>query len=437
MLVRIIIGLFAILVSAGAIAAPCAGFVDVDDSNATYCSAVTYVKNKGITLGCTDASHYCPNADVTRLQMALFLQRAGKGNAVNTLVDSTATIGGGGAGGTQLSLPTAGTYDCTNPPGGPCANRVTDVFGTVAGGVGNQAGDASGAIDSAALATVGGGLANTASGLSSTVAGGSGNTASGISSTVAGGQLNTASGFASTVAGGQRNTASGELSFAAGNRSVADQNQCFAFVNWSSLEGGSCLGTPNIARFILDHGLSVDYGSRRVDGGGTRWVAIGDLFAGTTIRTWTGAFLSDAGVWVDASSSKETKIDFAPVDSRLVLEEVARLPITTWRYKEGEGEVRHMGPMAEDFWAAFGIGYGNKTIADLDARGVALAAIQGLYTELRGRDATISALRSELAELRDRVSQVESLRGELAALRNAIAAAMTGSAVAAMDATAP
>jgi hypothetical protein len=96
MLVRIIIGLFAISVSAGALAAPCAGFVDVDDSNATYCAAVTYVKNKGITVGCTDATHYCPNDTVSRLQLALFFERAGKGNAANSLVDSTATIGGGG-----------------------------------------------------------------------------------------------------------------------------------------------------------------------------------------------------------------------------------------------------------------------------------------------------------------------------------------------------
>ena len=67
--------------------------------------------------------------------------------------------------------------------------------------------------------------------------------------------------------------------------------------------------------------------------------------------------------------------------------------------------------MAEDFWSAFGIGYGAHTIADLDARGVALAAIQGLNAKLEAklveRDATIAAQardleaqRAELAELR-------------------------------------
>src|SRR5216110_2592628 len=63
-----------LILSASASAAPCDGFVDVDDGNAAYCSAVTFVKNNGVTLGCTDSSHYCPNDNVTRLQMALFLQ---------------------------------------------------------------------------------------------------------------------------------------------------------------------------------------------------------------------------------------------------------------------------------------------------------------------------------------------------------------------------
>jgi hypothetical protein len=129
-----------------------------------------------------------------------------------------------------------------------------------------------------------------------------------------------------------------------------------------------------------NNGFSVDY-HQPVGGGGDRWLAIGPFTHGvvpTTIVTWNGAFLSDAGVWTNASSSRARKKDFGAVDVDAVLNAVARLPITTWRYKEGDGDVLHMGPMAEDFWAAFGIGYGDRTIADLDARGVEFAAIQGL-----------------------------------------------------------
>jgi len=264
-------------------------------------------------------------------------------------------------------------------------------------------------------ATDSGGDGNTASGVASTVAGGSGNIASGDISTVAGGGGNTASGNDSTVAGGVGNIASGVLSFAAGYHAAADRDQCFVFANWTNtLAGSSCLGNTNIARFALDHGFSVDYASARADGGGTRWLYIGDLNVGNTIIAWNGARLTDAGVWVNATSSKTKKTDFAAVDPREVLAKVARLPITTWRFKEGEGEVRHMGPMAEDFWAAFEIGYGPQTIADLDARGVALAAIQGLHQMIKRKDAKLRMQDSKLHQQSNRISTME---GELATIK--------------------
>jgi hypothetical protein len=240
--------------------------------------------------------------------------------------------------------------------------------------------------------------AHVVGGIGATDGGGSNNTASGDYSTVAGGLNNVASGTFAMLPGGEGNTASGSYSFAAGWHANADQNQCFLFANWNSYSGSAanCLNVTNIARFIMNHGLSVDYGSARADGGGTRWVAIGNIFANQTISTWTGAFLSDAGVWVNASSAKSHKTDFAPVDVQQVLAKVAELPITTWRYREGEGAVRHIGPMAEDFHAAFGVGYGPQTIADLDARGVALAAIQGLHRRVQDREATITAQQREI-----------------------------------------
>ncbi len=113
---------------------------------------------------------------------------------------------------------------------------------------------------------------------------------------------------------------------------------------------------------------------------------------------------------MNASSSRDAKTDFSAVDADDVLAKVAALPITTWRYREGEGEVRHIGPMAEDFHAAFGVGYGPHTIADLDARGVALAAIQALNAklevQLRERERRADALEAQIAELQRTVRQL-------------------------------
>jgi hypothetical protein len=56
--------------------------------------------------------------------------------------------------------------------------------------------------------------------------------------------------------------------------------------------------------------------------------------------------------------------------------------------------------MAEDFWTAFNIGYGDHTIADLDARGVALAAIQGLNQKVEEKDLKIDRLERELTMIK-------------------------------------
>jgi cell division protein FtsB len=72
-----------------------------------------------------------------------------------------------------------------------------------------------------------------------------------------------------------------------------------------------------------------------------------------------------------------------------------------------------MGPVAQDFRAIFGLGEDERTIATVDADGVALAAIQGLHRKLEAeRDALKAenaALRAESAELRSRLERLEAL----------------------------
>lgn len=65
------------LASASALAAPCAGFVDVDDTS-PFCISVQWIKNRAITTGCLVPNSYCPNDAVSRLAMAAFLARLGK-----------------------------------------------------------------------------------------------------------------------------------------------------------------------------------------------------------------------------------------------------------------------------------------------------------------------------------------------------------------------
>ncbi|HIA47624.1 MAG TPA: tail fiber domain-containing protein, partial [Candidatus Hydrogenedentes bacterium] len=70
------------------------------------------------------------------------------------------------------------------------------------------------------------------------------------------------------------------------------------------------------------------------------------------------------------------------MDAEDVLSKVLDIPITTWRFKSEDDEVKHIGPVAQDFMASFGYGSSDKHITSTDADGVALAAIQGLNLKL-------------------------------------------------------
>ena len=105
------------------------------------------------------------------------------------------------------------------------------------------------------------------------------------------------------------------------------------------------------------------------------------------------------------------------VDGREILQELTRVPISTWSYKTEDSSIRHIGPMAQDL-AQLGLGEDSHYINTADANGVALAAIQGLYQivhqEIDSRNAEIAALRAEnaaqqarLAALDVRVSELE------------------------------
>jgi hypothetical protein len=101
-------------------------------------------------------------------------------------------------------------------------------------------------------------------------------------------------------------------------------------------------------------------------------------------------------------SDRAVKTDFASVDGQAVLAQVAALPIQSWRYRTEERAIRHIGPMAQDFAAAFGVGDDERHIPVVDGQGVALAAIQGLLQELRVLQAQHATLTTRVAALEDR-----------------------------------
>ena len=99
-------------------------------------------------------------------------------------------------------------------------------------------------------------------------------------------------------------------------------------------------------------------------------------------------------------SDRAAKVNLASVNPRAILDRLAALPIQSWNYKSEPEAVRHLGPTAQDFRSAFGLGTDDKSISTVDADGVTMAAIQALYQQNR-------ELLDEVRQLRARLARVE------------------------------
>ena len=103
----------------------------------------------------------------------------------------------------------------------------------------------------------------------------------------------------------------------------------------------------------------------------------------------------------------EMKANVSRVDGSQILLLLAELPISTWNYAGQDPSVQHIGPMAQDFYAAFGVGEDDEHINTVDADGVALAAIQGLYQLVREKDAQLTAQQRQIKALEARMTALE------------------------------
>ncbi|MEJ2207593.1 MAG: tail fiber domain-containing protein [Anaerolineae bacterium] len=315
--------------------------------------------------------------------------------------------------------------------GGTLAERnlVSDDFGTVAGGQQNQAGDDDGDPANATHATVGGGERNIAGGYYATVAGGSVNTASGWYDAIGGGYENEASGGSASIGGGWQNSATGQTATVGGgsDNQATDDGATVGGGSGNVASGEYAMipgGTANVASgdfsfaagrfaqansdgcFVWGDSTANSVGCPAAD----RWVvqASGGVYFYTNSGLTTGSHLAaGSGTW-SSLSDRNAKENLAAVDAAAVLRAVTALPITTWNYIGEAGGVQHMGPMAQDFYAAFGLGDSERHITTLDADGVALAAIQGLASQVEVLGAENTTLRAEVDALAQQNAEFEA-----------------------------
>lgn len=316
---------------------------------------------------------------------------------------------------------------------------------TALGGASSATGDYSTATGFATQASGGGSTAmgvHTHATAESSTATGSSTIASERSATAMG-ENSVASGFASTAMG--QSTASGDTSTAMGHDTIADGKYSTAmghnvstgghagsFIYGDSVHSGVVSSTRDDQFEVIAHGGFL-FDSQN---GGGFTVAVPNFYLQTNGGSITstpdglnGVTLnSGSGAWTTISD-RNAKTAVYPADVRDVLKKVVMLPMNTWQYKTQEAKYRHMGPMAQDFYAAFHLGESDKGIDTVDADGVALAAIQGLNILLAENDAKAVARLNEkdreIAALKTRIASLETLAGDLAEVKSQLAALRT------------
>ncbi len=106
-------------------------------------------------------------------------------------------------------------------------------------------------------------------------------------------------------------------------------------------------------------------------------------------------------------SDRNVKRDISAIDPKDILAKVNRLPISTWSYINEPAGVRHLGPMAQDFYASFGLGDSDRSYHSVDGHGVALAAIQALDRLLQAERERIKILERENHAMTKRIEALE------------------------------
>ncbi len=266
-------------------------------------------------------------------------------------------------------------------------------FNPNAGGNGATIGGGYGNITRDQATTISGGGYNHAEGPFSTVSGGGNNRATGTGASIGGGDDNIATGYEARVSGGGPNRARGDWSVVGGGGGLplADSNS--ANGHYSTVPGGRA------NKALGGYSFAAGFNAKAVHGGTFVWAdAYGTEFVSTAgnqfsvrasggtriysnVSLTAGVTLAAGGSSWSAVSDRNMKENFQTIDGEKLLKNLGSIPILTWNYKAQDQSIRHIGPMAQDFYAAFNVGEDDKHITTIDADGVALAAIQELIKQ--------------------------------------------------------
>ncbi len=248
------------------------------------------------------------------------------------------------------------------------------------------------------------------------VAIGSGAQATGDESMVLGG---------SSIAGGLYSTVLGAGSIARGDFGIAIGLQSSASGRFSYAIGKNARTAGRQGSIVLGDGCAGFSSDSVYATANNQFVArgCGGINFYTSQNLSSGVQVAAGGSSWSAVSDRNRKADFVDVDGEDLLARLQRVPVTTWHYLTQDASIRHMGAMAQDFYAAFGLGEDSLRISTIDMDGVTLRGVQALALRTESLWGTAEALSLELEATRAVVArqadELRALRSELDALRAA------------------
>ena len=208
------------------------------------------------------------------------------------------------------------------------------------------------------------------------------------------------------VALGQNAWSDGDAAVAIGYRSTADADYSMAFGYRASTNGrtGAKVFGDASTTDSIEAAANNEFAVRAA--GGFRFRTNATLTTGCNLPAGSGVFT--------CASSRTLKDHFGEVDGEEVLRQVSGVPVSTWSYIAEGPAVRHIGPFAEDFHRAFGVGTDDRSIGLLDISGVNFAAVQALERRTAEQAERIRSLEAEHA------ARIRTLEAELDELRKAV-----------------
>jgi hypothetical protein len=202
------------------------------------------------------------------------------------------------------------------------------------------------------------------------------------------------------VAIGQNAWSDGDAAVALGYRTTADADYSMAFGYRASTNGhtGAKVFGDASTTDSIEATANNEFAVRAA--GGFRFRSNATLTNGCNIAA--------GGASITCASSRFLKENFNTVDGEELLLRLRTLPVSTWNYVDEGRQTRHLGPFAEDFHAAFGLGDDPRGIGHLDIDGVNLAGVKALETRTQALAGENATLRSELARTREQLAALEA-----------------------------